>query len=140
MKEPRDHELLLVWPRPLEPHLLTLTPLHATVTPTGLTVEDTMLGAGAAAASGQTVNVHYTGWLAGGRKFDSSRERDAAFEFEIDAGQVIAGWDEGVQGMKVGGKRRLVVPPHLGYGVRGSGYAVPPNATLVFDVELLGIA
>jgi len=99
-----------------------------------------MLGKGAVAASGQTVNVHYTGWLAGGRKFDSSRERGAAFEFEIGAGQVIAGWDEGVQGMKVGGKRRLVVPPHLGYGEHGSGHAVPPNATLVFDLELLGIA
>ena len=112
---------------------------HATVTLTGLTIEDIMVGEGAVAASGQTVNVHYTGWLAGGRKFDSSRERDAAFEFEVDAGQVIAGWDEGVQGMKVGGKRRLTVPPHLGYGEHGTGNAVPPNATLVFDVELLSI-
>jgi FKBP-type peptidyl-prolyl cis-trans isomerase FkpA len=139
MNEPRRPDLLLVSARPLRPHPLAATPKHATVTVTGLTIEDTTLGAGAPAAPGQTVNVHYTGWLAGGRKFDSSRERNEAFEFEVDAGHVIAGWDEGVQGMKVGGKRRLVVPPHLGYGVRGSGNAVPPNATLVFDVELLGI-
>ena len=139
MSELTHPGLLLVWPRLLEPHPLAATPLHATVTPTGLTVEDTMVGKGAVAASGQTVNVHYTGWLAGGRKFDSSRERSEAFAFELDAGQVMAGWDEGVQGMKVGGKRRLVVPPHLGYGEQGSGNAVPPNATLVFDVELLGV-
>lgn len=119
---------------------ITAARLRATVTVTGLTIEDTMVGEGAVAVSGHTVNVHYTGWLAGGRKFDSSREREAAFEFEVDAGQVIAGWDEGVRGMKVGGKRRLVVPPHLGYGELGAGSAVPPNATLVFDVELLGIA
>ena len=140
MKEPgRGPELVLVAPgRPDYP--ITGARLHATVTTTGLTIEDTMVGEGAVAASGQTVNVHYTGWLAGGRKFDSSRDREEAFGFEVDAGQVIAGWDEGVQGMKVGGKRRLVVPPHLGYGERGAGNAVPPNATLVFDVELLGIA
>jgi FKBP-type peptidyl-prolyl cis-trans isomerase len=118
----------------------TGTRTHATVTLTGLIIEDIMVGEGAVAASGQTVNVHYTGWLAGGRKFDSSREREAAFEFEVDAGQVIAGWDEGVQGMKVGGRRTLTVPPHLGYGVDGAGNAVPPNATLVFDVELLSIS
>lgn len=114
--------------------------LHAIVTTTGLTIEDTRVGEGTVAVSGHTVNVHYTGWLAGGRKFDSSREREAAFEFEVDAGQVIAGWDEGLQGMKVGGKRRLVVPPHLGYGELGAGNAVPPNATLVFDVELLSLS
>ena len=140
MNEPgRRTELLLVVPgRPDYPFTVART--HATVTLTGLTIEDTTVGAGAVAVSGQTVNVHYTGWLAGGRKFDSSRERNQAFEFEVDAGQVIAGWDEGVQGMKVGGKRTLTVPPHLGYGVSGAGNAVPPNATLVFDVELLGIA
>jgi FKBP-type peptidyl-prolyl cis-trans isomerase len=140
MNEPRRRpELLLAWPKPHQPHPFVEAPMHATVTLTGLTIEDTALGAGAAAAPGQTINVHYTGWLAGGRKFDSSRERNEAFEFEVDAGQVIAGWDEGLRGMKVGGTRRLVVPPHLGYGVQGSGNAVPPNATLVFDVELLGI-
>ena len=115
------------------------TRMNATVSATGLTIEDTRLGLGAAVAPGQTVNVHYTGWLAGGRKFDSSRERDEAFEFELDAGEVIAGWDEGVQGMKVGGQRRLVVPPHLGYGEQGAGSSVPPNATLVFDLELLSV-
>jgi FKBP-type peptidyl-prolyl cis-trans isomerase len=140
VSEPLNPGLLLVWPKLLEAHPLTTTPNHATVTASGLTVEDMMVGAGAVAASGHTVNVHYTGWLAGGRKFDSSRERSEAFEFELDAGQVMAGWDEGVQGMKVGGKRRLVVPPHLGYGAHGSGSAVPPNATLVFDVELLAVS
>ena len=114
--------------------------MAATVTVTGLTIEDTLVGEGSVAASGQTVNVHYTGWLAGGRKFDSSRDRNEAFEFEVDADHVIAGWNEGVQGMKVGGKRRLVIPPHLGHGERGSGNDIPPNATLVFDLELLAIA
>ena len=138
MTEPiRRPELLLVWPTSLEPHPLAETPMHATVTATGLTIEDIKLGAGIAAAPGQTVNVHYTGWLAGGRKFDSSRERDATFEFEVDAGQVIAGWDEGVQGMQVGGTRVLLIPPQLGYGARGAGGVIPPNATLVFEVELL---
>jgi FKBP-type peptidyl-prolyl cis-trans isomerase len=113
---------------------------NASVTHSGLTIEDTRLGQGAAVTRGQTVNVHYTGWLAGGRRFDSSREREEAFKFELDAGQLIAGWDEGVQGMRVGGQRRLVVPPHLGYGEQGAGSAVPPNATLVFDVELLSVA
>jgi FKBP-type peptidyl-prolyl cis-trans isomerase len=140
MNEPfRRPELLLVAPGRSN-YASTVARMHATVTLTGLTIEDIMVGAGAVAASGQTVNVHYTGWLAGGRKFDSSREREEAFEFEVDAGQVIAGWDEGVQGMKVGGRRTLTVPPHLGYGVDGAGNAVPPNATLVFDVELLSIS
>jgi FKBP-type peptidyl-prolyl cis-trans isomerase FkpA len=139
VKEPgRGPELALVAPG-RSSYPITTARLHALVTTTGLTIEDTRLGEGAVAVSGHTVNIHYTGWLAGGRKFDSSREREAAFEFEVDAGQVIAGWDEGVQGMKVGGKRRLVVPPHLGYGECGAGNAVPPNATLVFDVELLRV-
>ena len=110
------------------------------VTGSGLTIEDTALGEGAAAAPGRTVSVHYSGWLAGGRKFDSSRDRGEPFEFELGAGQVIPGWDEGVQGMKVGGKRTLTIPPHLGYGARGVGNAIPPNATLVFEVELLSVA
>ena len=140
MKEPRRLELLLGWPGPLQPQSGQSDSMLAIVTESGLTIEDTAVGKGAAAASGHTVNVHYTGWLAGGRKFDSSREREAAFEFEVDAGQVIAGWDEGMQGMKVGGKRRLVIPPHLGYGADGAGHAVAPNATLVFDVELLTVS
>jgi FKBP-type peptidyl-prolyl cis-trans isomerase len=138
MKEPARTELVLVSRgRPdLHPRA---SRLHATVTGTGLTIEDTLLGEGSVAAPGLTVSVHYTGWLAGGRRFDSSRERAEVFEFELDAGEVIAGWDEGVQGMKVGGRRRLVVPPHLGFGEEGAGHAIPPNATLVFDVELLAV-
>jgi FKBP-type peptidyl-prolyl cis-trans isomerase len=116
------------------------TRVNATVSATGLTIEDTLLGEGAAAAPGQLVDVHYTGWLAGGRKFDSSREREEAFKFVLDSGDVIPGWDEGVLGMKVGGQRRLVIPPHLGFGEQGAGSAVPPNATLVFDIELLGLS
>jgi FKBP-type peptidyl-prolyl cis-trans isomerase len=132
--------MLLAWPKPVQPQAVTQGPRAAVVTVTGLTIEDTALGQGAVAVSGHTVHVHYTGWLAGGRKYDCSREREAPFEFEIDAGQVVAGWNEGVQGMKVGGRRRLVIPPHLGYGADGAGYAVPPNATLVIDVELLSVA
>jgi FKBP-type peptidyl-prolyl cis-trans isomerase FkpA len=113
--------------------------MRATVTASGLTIEDTTLGLGAIAAPGHTVRVHYTGWLAGGRKFDSSRDREEPFEFALDVGEVIAGWDEGVQGMKAGGKRNLTVPPHLGYG-EGGASNVPSNATLVFEVELLGIS
>jgi FKBP-type peptidyl-prolyl cis-trans isomerase len=138
MKDPVRPELTLV--SRAGPNPPAQARRHASVTLSGLTIEDTQLGQGTAAAAGQTVNVHYTGWLAGGRRFDSSREREEAFAFELDSGLVIAGWDEGVQGMKVGGKRRLVVPPHLGYGELGAGSAVPPNATLVFDVELLSIA
>jgi FKBP-type peptidyl-prolyl cis-trans isomerase len=141
VKEPRRRpELLIAWPRPVEPQPIAQGPRPAIVTVTGLTIEDTSLGQGEVAASGHTVNVHYTGWLAGGRKYDSSREREAPFAFEVDAGQVVAGWNEGVQGMKVGGKRRLVIPPHLGYGADGAGHAIPPNATLVIDVELLSVA
>jgi len=110
-----------------------------TQTPSGLTIEDLVLGAGAAAAAGQSVTVHYTGWLASGSKFDSSKDRNDPFEFHLGAGQVIRGWDEGVQGMLVGGTRKLTIPPELGYGARGAGGVIPPNATLVFEVELLAI-
>jgi FKBP-type peptidyl-prolyl cis-trans isomerase FkpA len=109
-------------------------------TPSGLIIEDVTVGAGAAAAAGQKVTVHYTGWLINGTKFDSSKDRNDPFVFPLGGGRVIKGWDEGVQGMKVGGKRKLTIPPALGYGARGAGGAIPPNATLVFEVELLGVA
>ncbi len=111
-------------------------------TPSGLQYEDTVVGEGALASAGQYVQVHYTGWLfqdgAQGAKFDSSLDRNDPFEFSLGAGMVIRGWDEGVAGMKVGGKRTLIIPPELGYGARGAGGVIPPNATLKFDVELLG--
>ena len=107
--------------------------------PSGLIVEDINIGDGAAAAAGQKVTVHYTGWLTNGAKFDSSKDRNDPFVFSLGAGSVIKGWDEGVQGMKVGGKRKLTIPPALGYGARGAGSVIPPNATLVFEVELLGV-
>jgi FKBP-type peptidyl-prolyl cis-trans isomerase len=109
-----------------------------TKTPSGLSYEDKKVGTGPAATSGKTVSVHYTGWLPDGTKFDSSRDRNEPFDFPLGAGHVIAGWDEGVAGMKVGGRRLLVIPPNLGYGPAGTG-PIPPNATLVFDVELLGV-
>ena len=112
-------------------------------TDSGLQYEDITVGSGAQAQPGQQVSVHYTGWLYNdatkGAKFDSSKDRDDPFGFRLGAGQVIKGWDEGVQGMKVGGARTLVIPPELGYGARGAGGAIPPNATLMFDVELLGV-
>ncbi len=112
-----------------------------TTTPSGLQYEDETVGSGAEALAGQTVRVHYTGWLyndgAQGAKFDSSRDRNDPFEFSLGAGMVIRGWDEGVAGMKVGGKRTLIIPAALGYGARGAGGVIPPNATLKFDVELL---
>ncbi len=109
-----------------------------TKTPSGLAYRDVKVGTGATAAAGNTVSVHYTGWLPDGTKFDSSRDRNQPFEFKLGAGQVIKGWDEGVAGMKIGGRRTLVIPPDLAYGPSGSD-PIPPNATLVFDVELLGI-
>jgi FKBP-type peptidyl-prolyl cis-trans isomerase FkpA len=113
--------------------------MASTQTPSGLGIEDLHAGNGETAAAGQRVTVHYTGWLTDGSKFDSSKDRDDPFEFHLGAGQVIRGWDEGVQGMKVGGKRKLTIPPQLGYGARGAGGVIPPNATLVFEVELLEI-
>ena len=110
-------------------------------TPSGLQYEDTVAGSGDEAHAGRPVRVHYTGWLyengVAGAKFDSSKDRGQPFEFDLGAGMVIRGWDEGVQGMKVGGTRRLVIPPQLGYGARGAGRVIPPNATLLFEVELL---
>ena len=112
-------------------------------TPSGLQYVDTVIGTGAEAQAGQQVSVHYTGWLYNdgvtGAKFESSKDRNDPFGFGLGAGMVIKGWDEGVQGMRVGGKRTLVIPPQLGYGARGAGGAIPPNATLMFDVELLGV-
>ncbi len=115
-----------------------------TTTPSGLQYDDTTPGQGDEARAGRTVRVHYTGWLhdpaqanGRGRKFDSSKDRNDPFEFMLGAGEVIRGWDEGVQGMKVGGTRVLTIPPQLGYGARGAGGVIPPNATLVFEVELL---
>ena len=109
------------------------------MTDSGLKYEDLVDGEGDLAASGQMVSVHYTGWLTDGTKFDSSVDRNDPFSFPLGAGRVIRGWDEGVAGMKVGGKRKLTIPPQLGYGAQGAGGVIPPNATLVFEVELLKI-
>jgi FKBP-type peptidyl-prolyl cis-trans isomerase len=109
------------------------------MTDSGLKFEDTAAGDGETASKGHTVSVHYTGWLENGTKFDSSKDRNDPFEFKLGAGQVIRGWDEGVAGMKVGGIRRLTIPPQLGYGDRGAGGVIPPKATLIFEVELLSI-
>jgi peptidylprolyl isomerase/FKBP-type peptidyl-prolyl cis-trans isomerase FkpA len=109
------------------------------VTVTELKIEDTKVGTGAEAVTGKSVMVHYTGWLTDGTKFDSSKDRGEPFSFQLGAGQVIKGWDQGVVGMKVGGIRKLTIPASLGYGARGAGDAIPPNATLVFEVELLGV-
>lgn len=111
-----------------------------TMTPSGLAYKDLRPGNGPQPVKGKQVKVHYTGWLENGVKFDSSVDRGEPFEFVIGAGQVIPGWDEGVATMKVGGKRRLVIPPQLGYGSAGAGGVIPPNATLIFDVELLDAA
>jgi peptidylprolyl isomerase len=121
----------------------TLAQGSPSVTASGLILADTKPGSGAEAKPGNTLSMHYTGWLYEngnkGAKFDSSVDRGEPFSFKLGQGQVIKGWDEGVAGMKVGGKRTLIIPPQLGYGARGAGGAIPPNATLLFEVELLGV-
>ena len=117
----------------------TMSEANATTTASGLKYEDVKVGTGETATAGRTVSVHYTGWLTDGNKFDSSKDRGKPFEFPLGGGRVIKGWDEGVQGMKVGGVRKLTIPASLGYGSRGAGGVIPPDATLVFEVELLGV-
>ena len=113
--------------------------MSARITDSGLKIEDLEEGSGETASAGTAVTVHYTGWLENGTKFDSSLDRNEPFRFNLGRGMVIRGWDEGVAGMKVGGKRKLTIPAHLGYGTAGAGGVIPPNATLVFEVELLGV-
>jgi len=113
-------------------------PQQAVASVTELKIEELKVGTGEEAKTGKQVKVHYTGWLTDGKKFDSSLDRGQPFSFMLGAGQVIPGWDKGVAGMKVGGKRKLTIPPQLGYGEHGAGGVIPPNATLVFEVELLG--
>lgn len=108
-------------------------------TKSGLKYQDLVVGKGPSPKEGHTVKVHYTGWLTDGKKFDSSKDRGEPFEFVIGQRQVIKGWDEGVMSMKVGGKRKLTIPPDLGYGASGAGGVIPPNATLIFEVDLLGV-
>ncbi len=123
--------------------LINLYNMAFTTTASGLQYEDTVVGNGPEARTGSNVTVHYTGWLytdgVQGGKFDSSKDRSDPFVFPLGAGMVIKGWDEGVQGMKVGGQRTLIIPAELGYGARGAGGVIPPNATLKFDVELLTV-
>lgn len=117
----------------------TMSDANAVTTPSGLKYVELKEGTGATPKPGQTVEVHYVGTLEDGTQFDSSRDRGQPFSFKIGIGQVIKGWDEGVSTIKVGGRRQLIIPPELGYGARGAGGVIPPNATLLFDVELLGV-
>jgi FKBP-type peptidyl-prolyl cis-trans isomerase FkpA len=109
-------------------------------TASGLTIEDTVIGEGAAALAGRDITVHYAGWLANGTQFDSSKEKQDPFEFTLGKKEVIPGWEEGLSGMKVGGTRKLVIPPQLAYGKEGAGDTIPPNETLTFEVELLAVS
>jgi FKBP-type peptidyl-prolyl cis-trans isomerase len=135
--------LALIASSPVAPAAAQGVPGKMSELPSGLKYTDSKVGDGAAATSGHKVSVHYTGWLYNngqkGAKFDSSLDRGQPFDFALGKQQVIKGWDEGVAGMKVGGKRTLVIPPELGYGARGAGGVIPPNATLMFDVELLKV-
>ena len=133
-------------PMPKESELTVIDTIVGDSQIKDLVIEEVKAGSGATASAGQTVSVHYTGWLYDpsaankrGTKFDSSRDRGQPFQFPLGGGRVIKGWDEGVAGMQVGGQRTLIIPPHKGYGSRGAGGAIPPNATLIFDVELLGV-
>jgi FKBP-type peptidyl-prolyl cis-trans isomerase FkpA len=141
---PGDDACLLLFYQPVRSYPVVTTEepnMTETVTESGLRYEDTRAGSGETVTGrGQTVIVHYTGWLEDDTKFDSSRDRNEPFSFPVDCSYVIRGWDEGVKGMQVGGIRRLVVPPELGYGARGAGGVIPPNATLIFEIELLEIS
>jgi FKBP-type peptidyl-prolyl cis-trans isomerase FkpA len=145
---PQDLGFFIVMPAvtisPLSTFQSKGKPMSIIMTVTGLQYEDVNLGEGEEAKAGARVSVHYTGWLQKedgsiGKKFDSSKDRDDPLQFILGAGRVIKGWDQGVQGMKVGGVRKLIIPAELGYGARGAGGVIPPNATLVFEVELLGV-
>lgn len=123
-------------PKPSGPTKVSGDPV---TTPRGLKYWDIKKGTGPAAVKGKTVRVHYSGWLTDGKEFDNSFDRGEPIEFALGSGQVIKGWDEGIAGMKVGGKRQLRIPPELAYGSRGAGSAIPPNSTLIFDVQLVGV-
>jgi FKBP-type peptidyl-prolyl cis-trans isomerase len=124
---------------PVEENVATSSSKPMENNTSGLKIEDLVVGTGAEAVAGKTISVHYTGTLTDGTKFDSSKDRGEPFEFTLGAGQVIQGWDKGFAGMKVGGKRKLTIPPEMGYGSQGAGGVIPPNATLIFEVELLGV-